>query len=310
MTARADGEVSVDGSQIAEVRRRTFTVRTPAGEGEIAGVEFGDPARPFDVIFLHANGFNALTYRTVLAPLGASLHILAIDQQGHGRSPQRERIDGRVNWLGFRDDLVALLDLIVDQPVILSGHSMGGTASILATAERPDRVKALALFDPVILPEEMVRRAIDLGDVPFADSALAVGARRRRAVFAGREEVFQSYHGRGPFKAWSDQALRDYIADGFADRADGQVELTCAPDWESSNFANQAHDSWSALRKVRCPVRILRAGQGSTCSIADAGPFLADNPAMTVETIEGTSHFLPIERPDLVAETLLELGRA
>ena len=300
--------MSVDGSQIAEPRRRTFQVRTEAGEGPIAGVEFGDPTRPFDVIFLHANGFNALTYRTILAPLSDRLHILAIDQQGHGRSPQREKNEGRTNWLGFRDDLVALLDQISDTPVILSGHSMGGAASILATAERPQRVKALALFDPVVLPEEMVRRVMENGEVPFAESTLAVGAKRRRAVFASREEVFQSYHGRGPFKSWSDQALRDYIADGFAERADGQVELTCAPEWESANFANQAHDTWAAMRKIRCPVRILRASQGSTCSIDSADAFAAGNPAMTVETIEGTSHFLPIERPDLVAKTLLDLS--
>ena len=32
-------------------------------------LDFGDPKRPVDLVFIHANGFNALTYRTLLAPL-------------------------------------------------------------------------------------------------------------------------------------------------------------------------------------------------------------------------------------------------
>ena len=29
----------------------------------MAMLEFGDPASPVDLLFLHANGFNALTYQ-------------------------------------------------------------------------------------------------------------------------------------------------------------------------------------------------------------------------------------------------------
>src|SRR5690606_25323887 len=36
----------------------------------VAGLEWGDPSRPVDLVFLHANGFNARTMRTLLAPMG------------------------------------------------------------------------------------------------------------------------------------------------------------------------------------------------------------------------------------------------
>ena len=37
--------------------------------GEVVTYELGPQDRPVDVLFLHANGFNARTYRTILAPL-------------------------------------------------------------------------------------------------------------------------------------------------------------------------------------------------------------------------------------------------
>ena len=40
--------------------------------GEMAGIELGPTDRPYDVIFLHANGFNGRTYRSILQPLAAS----------------------------------------------------------------------------------------------------------------------------------------------------------------------------------------------------------------------------------------------
>ena len=298
----------MDAELTHDFRRRMFAIQTPSGPGEIAAIEFGDMARPIEVIFVHANGFNAMTYRSVLAPLGERLHILAIDQQGHGRSPQRIPSLDRNDWLLFRDDLVAVLAQLGDHPLLLSGHSMGGTASVLASAARPGRVKGLALFDPVIVGQDAMRR-IASGEAPaFSQSPLALGAAKRRAVFASREEAFQRYRGRGAFTTWPDEALRDYLRDGLRERPDGEVELSCAPDWEAANFSSHAHDPWGPLHAVRAPVRILRAENGSTCSAASAEPFVADNPSFSVETIPGTTHFLPLERPDLVRETILAMA--
>ena len=298
----------MDAKLNADFRRQVFAIETASGPGEIAAIAFGDSGRPVDVVFVHANGFNAMTYRSILAPLGDRLHVVAIDQQGHGRSPQRVPTASRDSWLLFRDDLVAVIDQLGDHPLLLSGHSMGGTASVLASAVRPDRVKGLALFDPVIMAEDMGRRVAS-GEAPaFSDSPLAIGAAKRRSVFASRDEAFSRYRGRGAFTTWPDEALTDYLADGLRDRPDGEVELSCAPDWEAANFSSHAHDVWTPLHAVRAPTTILRAEQGSTCSAASAEPFVDANPKFTVETIPGTTHFLPIERPDLVRETILRMA--
>lgn len=274
--------------------------------GAMAALEFGDAARPIDVVFVHANGFNARTYRSILAPLAEDFRILAVDQRGHGRSTLPADTVGRTSWDGLRDDLLALLTTLDIRDVVLSGHSMGGTACVLAQAQAPERVRSLVLFDPVVVPSPS-----DHGIDPetFANSPLVQGALRRRAVFDSQAAVIGAYTGRGAFKTWTAEMLADYVADGFRERPDGQVELSCAPEWEASNFSSHAHDTWGAFERAQVPIRILKAEVASTCREDPRFDALVAAGRIEAEVIPGTSHFLPMERPDLVqAELRKALG--
>ena len=271
--------------------------------GEMAVLEFGPPERPVDVIFSHANGFNARTYRSILAPLADDLGMVALDLRGHGATRLPTVIEGRNGWTEFRDDLLALIAAEADHPVVLAGHSMGGTASLLAAAHAPERVKALALFDPVIFPRDVQR--VEMGDNPLAEGAL-----RRRATFPSKAAALEAYTGRGAFRTWRPEQLADYVEAGFRETGDGDVTLTCTPAWESSNFRTHNYDPWGAFRATRCPIRLLRAEAGSTARLEEGLDELAATGRIDVRLIAGTSHFLPMERPDLVRETLLALAAA
>ncbi|MCC7268548.1 MAG: alpha/beta hydrolase [Caulobacteraceae bacterium] len=267
----------------------------------MAVLEWGPPDRPVDVLWSHANGFNGRTYTSLLAPLGRTLRVMAIDLRGHGATRLPTQMEGRTSWHGLRDDLLALLEALDGPPVVLAGHSMGGATSLMAAAEAPARVKALGLFDPVIMSPDAVRGA---DPAQFAESPLAVGARRRRAVFDSREAVLAAYTGRGAFKTWPLEMVADYVAGGFVDRDDGQVELACAPAWEASNFTSHQHDTAGAFARTRCPVEVWRAEEGSTCRF-EPDP---DGGRIRVETVPGTTHFLPMERRELVRERLAALA--
>lgn len=298
----------MDAAVFRQPRRRMIAIDSPAGPGEMAALEFGPQDRAIDVIFVHANGFNAQTYNSLLAPLAAGLRVLAIDQRGHGATTLAAKGEGRRSWLDLRDDLVALLKVLDGPPVVLAGHSMGATVSLLAAAARPDAVKGLVLLDPVIMPRLVALYA----QVPWTSGALwkkmpiAQAALRRRSVFDDREAVVAAYTGRGAFKTWPETMLADYVDGGFVDRDDGKVELACAPAWEASNYSAQAHDPWRAIRKVTGPVRILRAERGSTCRIGDR--FARRGRDVRVETVAGTSHFLPMERPDLARDAIFAMA--
>jgi pimeloyl-ACP methyl ester carboxylesterase len=267
----------------------------------MAFLDFGPPERAPDVVFLHANGFNARAYRTILSPLAGDLRILAPDQRGHGATTLATDRP-RTSWLDLKDDLLAYLDAMQIGRVALAGHSMGGTASLLAAAEAPQRMRALALLDPVIRP---------IGPATFAPeqvgaSGMVQGALKRRRVFPSRAAAVESYRGRGAFRTWTEAQLADYVAAGFLDEPDGTVTLACTPEWEVSNYVHQDHDSWAAFEASRCPIHILRAERESPGRLDEGLERLEATGRIRIDTVPDTTHFLPMERPDLVRAAILE----
>jgi pimeloyl-ACP methyl ester carboxylesterase len=281
----------MDGEITCEPRARK--VALPSRGGEMAFLDLGPPDRPVDVIFSHANGFNGRTYLSILAPLADSLRIYSLDLRGHGASTLPTVIEGRAGWAEFRDDLLAFLAAETDRPVVLSGHSMGGTSGLLAAAAEPKRVRALALFDPVLYD----------GGVAMEPNPLADGAERRRADFPSKAAAYEAYLGRGGFRSWRPEQLADYVEAGFR-QTDGGVTLTCRPEWEASNFRTHNYDPWAAFRASRCPIRMLRAENASTARLEGHEAELLATGRVQIETVPGTTHFLPMERPELVREVL------
>lgn len=269
----------------------------PGRGGEMAFLDFGPQDRPVDLVFSHANGFNARTYRTILAPLAASLRIFAIDLRGHGASGLPADPARHGGWHMFRDDLLAFLDAVTEGPVALAGHSMGGTSSLLAAAHRPEKVRALGLIDPVVFDAAIASNGT-------GDSPLVQGARRRRAVFPDKASVYDGYLGRGAFRTWRPEQLADYVEAGFRETSAGEVTLACPPEWEAANFATHNYDPFAAFHESRCPIRILRAEEGSTTRLEGHEAELLESGRITIETVPGTTHFLPMERPELARELL------
>ena len=273
----------------------------PSRGGEVAALEFGPVDRPIDVVFSHANGFNARTYRTILAPLAGEMRILAIDLRGHGRTNLPLEMEGRFNWSDIRDDLRELLEILDLKGVILAGHSIGATTSLLAAALSPARVRELVLFEPVILAEDVIQWAMG-GELllgPMVDGAL-----KRRRVFADRQTAWRAYHGRGAFKTWTDDMLSDYVADGLRDLPDGLVELACSPEWEASSYQAQGNDVWGALERSLCPIRIFKAEHASSCRMDARQALKIGNGRIEMTAVPDATHFLPMEHPDVVREAL------
>ena len=293
----------MDAGLMSPPRRLSVPIDNRWGAGEMAVLDFGDPRRPVDLIFSHANGFNAAAYRSLLSPLSASLRIWAPDLRGHGRSTLPVFARPKTSWLDHRDDLLGLLAAVDGPPVVLAGHSMGGTASLLAAAERPNRVSSLVLFDPVIWK----RSAVLAFNLPFAHRLMAGipiarSTLRRRSLFDSREQAMAAYRGRGAFRGWPDGVLADYLSEGLVETPEG-LTLSATPAWEAANYASQAHDPWRALRRYPGAIRILKAEHGALTRVPVAPRGL---PNVTVEVVAGGGHLFPMTHADIARDALFD----
>lgn len=262
----------------------------------LAGGKFG----AMRLLFLHATGFNAQTYRVLLAPLCAEFDIRVVDARGHGLTTLHADPAEQTSWYSYADDLSRFVDVWSGPPVILCGHSMGGTVGLLKAARMPDRVRGLVMLDPPIAPRDAVPA--------IQEFPLAISARKRRQHFGSKAEMFSAYHRRGAFKSWPDEVLHDYIDGGTRQASDGGVELTCAPAWEAATFTGQTHDSWRAIRNLTAPALLMRAEHESPTRISSVDELHTENPQIDVRTVSGASHFFPMDMPDLVRSALIEFA--
>ncbi len=285
-----------------------------AAEGNAAALEFGDPAKRLAALWLHATGFNAMTYQSILAPLGLRTKVQALDMRGHGRTELPAKPGSLKSWKRYRDDVIVYLDREAPtKPIVLGGHSMGATVALLVAGARPEKVAGLVLVDPVILPSRfyMMSHLIPFGG---GSHSMARQARKRRDTFGSRAEIEQSYKDRGAFKTWREPFLGDYILDAF-DRvdendpdSDDQVwKLLCQPKWEAATFGAQRNRPWGALatvRKHKIPITVLRPERESVMSDKVAAKLSRKCPHLVLKERANTTHFLPMEAPYDVRDQL------
>lgn len=285
---------------------RRITIRFE--KGETTGIAFGAEGPP-DLIFLHATGFNALTYRSLLEPLGEKYRILAFDQRGHGLSRLPADPARLTSWRLYARDFLSLMKVVPrgERPPVLAGHSMGGAVALTATAANPGIARGLLLLDPVMPPRKSILRSQRKKPLAgrIANLPIALGAKRRRADFAAKADAVNGYRGRGAFATWTGSFLEDYVEDGFVPGPKG-VTLACRPAWESTSFASLKHYAGGLLTHVRQPVTLIRAEEGSSVRLSDA-EFKRLKPDINVELVPGSTHFVPMEQPALIRERLVSL---
>lgn len=264
--------------------------------GALSVLDWDGPARP-TLLFSHANGFNAQTYVELLSPLAGDLRVLACDLRGHGRTTLPATPGLAKDWSVFADDLIALLTQLDERPAVLTGHSLGATASLFAAARAPDRVAALVLAEPVFLAPlpDGERRS---------NNSLAQMAAQRRDSFASLQCALDYYRGRGIFARWPDRVVADYLEGGLVEVGDGSLRLACSPEWESEIFRDAPLGIGKIAADVSCPLTILRGSVASTATAGEVADIVRLKPDTRVVEVEGATHFLPIEEPERVREEI------
>ena len=125
-------------------------------------------------------------------------------------------------------------------------------------------------------------------------------SRRRREVFASRDEAYANYASKPPLDGLLPDALRAYVDFGFVDEPDGRVRLACAREHEARVFEmSSEHRTFDRLGELQCPVLVMAGVGGGASEFAEA---VADEiPGARFHRFDGLGHFGPLEDPAQVA---------
>jgi pimeloyl-ACP methyl ester carboxylesterase len=268
----------------------------------IPNFDLGDSGQPLH--FLHANGYPPGCYQSFLELLQTQYHVFGMLLRPLWENSKPEEID---DWHIFSDDLLRFLEEKNIGPVIGVGHSIGAVVTLRAALRDPRKFRALILLDPVLfVPSQLALwsfvRTIGLGHRVHPKIP---GALKRRRTFDDLDLVFRGYRKREVFRYMSDENLRRYIQGMTRKMGDG-YELVYSPEWESRIYLTglSDFDIWRELPKLEVPALFIRGAETDTF-LENAAKFVKHKqPSARVETLQTSTHLLPLERPQEVFDMM------
>lgn len=212
------------------------------------------------------------------------------------------------DWHLFSDDLLRFLSDHETGPVIGVGHSIGATVTLRATIRNPKKFRAIILLDPVLFVPSFLAiwRVVHAIGLASRLHPNVRGALKRRRTFDDLDMAFQGYRSRNIFRYMNDESLRAYIEGITKQKSAGSYELAFSPEWESHIYLTGMHDFdlWRDFPKLEVPTLIIRGAETDIFSEQAARLVKRKQPKVKIETLEKSTHILPLERPSEIFDMM------
>lgn len=261
-----------------------------AGAIRMHYAEAGDPAGE-PLVLLHGWPQSHHVWRRVIPLLGDRFRIVAPDLRGFGRTDAPASSYSKAELAG---DVLALLDALELDSVRLAGHDWGGYAGFLLATAHPERVSALRAFSithPWAPAAPRVQDAVLLAYQPLIGMPVVGPALQRFTpaldlLFATQSDL------------WSEEDRRTYT-DQFreADRAEAASRIY-------RTFLTREAFAAGPEERLTVPARLVVGRDDPVIHPGRTEGFEAHADDLTVEFVGG-GHWLPEERPELVADRIL-----
>ncbi|WP_116203201.1 alpha/beta fold hydrolase [Amycolatopsis circi] len=236
------------------------------------------------LVLLHAFPLDARMWDPVRAPLAERFRVITPDQRGLGRSPLPET-EADPDLADAARDVVALLDKLELDQVILGGCSMGGYLALAVLRQAPERVGGLVLVDTKAT----------------ADTPEAAQTRLDVANRAEAEGV----------KGWlADANLPNLLADTASAAVQKRVResIDAQPPsgvaWAARAMRNRP-DSVDLLRETDVPALVIMGERDAITPLDAANTMVEALPDATLAVLPDVGHLTPLEDPAGVVEAIL-----
>ena len=180
------------------------------------------------LLFCHAAGFCAGTWRPVAAVLGGWFHCWGVDLRAHGLSGHRP--DDDLGWAGFAEDVRRAACSLPEAPCAV-GHSVGASALLLAEATRPGTFRSLFCYEPIV-----AARAVGRPE----NGAFADWAASRPGQFESLIQAHSWLQAHRPFASLDRDVRDEYVRHGMRVHASGRVSLRCRPGHQAQVYRRAA----------------------------------------------------------------------
>lgn len=251
------------------------------------------------VVFSHANGFPAGTYRCFFDGLRPHADVLAIDMLGHD---PRFPIDD--NWGNLASELLTYIARHADRPVYGLGHSMGAMITFIAAHRDPRPFRGILMMDPPIINGWMAVLFQLAKWTGRADAMTPAGkSKYRRSTWASREAAFADLSSKKLFAGVEPNCLRDYVASVTEPGGDG-VRLRYRVENEVAIFRTTPSNPWRYLRPLQVPGVVI-TGEQTEVSFPAHVARLCRRQRMAHLTSRG-GHLFPLQYPGEAAQVVLQ----
>jgi pimeloyl-ACP methyl ester carboxylesterase len=268
-------------------------------DGPTHYVEWDGPAdRTF--VLVHGLGGSLLSWLAVGPGLAKHGRVVALDLPGFGRTPRA----GRRSRLGDSRALVArFLEVVVGEPTVLCGNSMGGGISLLQAASEPASVDGLVLSNSVFpwvwgaVPAPIVMLGFGLYQVPrvgeWVSRKRMNGLEAERAVRLGLRIIAADASRIDPdlVRLHVEQLLRHQT-----DRDAGEAFLEAARSLMA--LGRRRKVAVRILDAVTCPVLVIHGRRDRLVPLRQAERALEAHPEWEMRLLPKVGHVPQMEAPE------------
>src|SRR5438552_9120816 len=271
----------ISAAPLARTKRK---IRTFAGD--VAYLRKGQgPA----LLLLHGIPSSSYLWRDVIDPLAATFDVLAPDLLGYGDSDKR--LDADLAIAAQARYMVAFMESIGVHQAAVVGHDIGGGIAQLMAADEPQRVARLILIDSVVDNNWPVADIARLKEAAW--DQIMVNIDLRKGLRKGLEAGIVT-EGRV-----TDELVDEWTRP-FQDLGGRRAYLRAARALNNRDLVSRSKH----IEEIETPNLIVWGANDKFLEPQWAETLKHKLRDTTVEIIDPGGHFLPLDRPDAVAEAI------
>ncbi|MCS6873242.1 MAG: hypothetical protein N2Z23_05965 [Pyrinomonadaceae bacterium] len=251
--------------------------------------------------FAHANGFPALTYKSLLQELSDEFEVNYTECLAH--NPKFPVTD---NWDFLKEELRTELKQRYLTPIIGLGHSLGGLLHILVSVENPELYEHIVLLDsPLISP--ISSQILKLAKITklIDKTSLVISTKSRKNLWKTKQEAFEHFKNKPKFRSFDYQTLQNYVEHAIVAK-NGGFELLFKPTIEAEIYKTTPHIIPKIYHKIKVPLSFI-GGKDSVESRLAFLSYTKRHPKMKNFILVEGSHLFPLEKPKETASLIKKI---